>query len=219
MSVMSHNLRFKHPFTWNISGLSWSGTSSFCIQFLQNLDPFCTQPSFDEGIMWCYGEKRAFLSHQLSSAYVVKNIRFQVGVPDNLANAEGKVCLISLDDILNEVYSKEVCHLFTKGTKYRNISVVIITANLFHQGRYCRAITLNAKFLVLLKNVRNNNLFSHLARQVYREESASLYEVYLHATKQCRLFLCWIYLKIRMTYCGSEPTYSQRNIRPKSMLR
>ena len=40
------------------------------------------------------------------------------------------------------------------------------------------------KVLVLLKNVTDKNQFSHLARQVYPEDSGSLYEAYLDATKQ-----------------------------------
>ena len=53
--------------------------------------------------------------------------------------------------------------MFKKGNHHRNISVVLITQNLFHQGCYCRNISLNAKYLVLLKNVRLNNQFMFLA--------------------------------------------------------
>ena len=42
--------------------------------------------------------------------------------------------------------------------------------------------SLNAKYVVLLKNVRDKNRFTHLARQVYPEDSAGLYEAYLNAT-------------------------------------
>ena len=62
-----------------------------------------------------------------------------------------------LDVLLNDVYSKQVCDLFTKGSHQRNISVILLTQNLFHQGRYCRDISLNSKYLVLLKNVRDKN--------------------------------------------------------------
>jgi hypothetical protein len=76
-----------------------------------------------------------------------------------------------------------VCHLFTKGSHHRGISVILITQNLFHQGRYWRDISLNAKYLILLKNVRDKNQFSHLARQLYPENRVSLYEAYLDATR------------------------------------
>jgi hypothetical protein len=53
--------------------------------------------------------------------------------------------MINLDDLLNEVNSKEVCHLLTKVSSHRSINVIIITQNVFHHGRYCRDIFLNAE--------------------------------------------------------------------------
>jgi len=58
------------------------------------------------------------------------------------------------------VYSKDFCDLFTKGSHRRNISVILITQNLFHQGRFCRDISLNAKYSVALKNVRDKVNFN-----------------------------------------------------------
>ena len=43
---------------------------------------------------------------------------------------------------------------------------------------------MNAKYLVLLKNVRDQNQFIFLARQVYPENSTSLYNAYLNATRR-----------------------------------
>jgi hypothetical protein len=111
-------------------------------------------------------------------------VRFHEGVPQNFGNVHGKPCLIILDDLLNEVYSKDVCDLFTKGSHHRNISVILITQNLFHQGRFCRDISLNAKYSVALKNVRDKSQFQYLARQVHPEDSDSLYKAYLDATER-----------------------------------
>jgi hypothetical protein len=68
---------------------------------------------------------------------------------------------------LNEVYSKDVCDLFTKGCHHRNVSVLLITRNIFQQERFCRTISLNTKYTVALKNVRDKNQFLYLARQVH----------------------------------------------------
>jgi len=54
-----------------------------------------------------------------------------------------------MENLLIEVYSRDVCDLFTKGRHHRNISVILITKNLFHQGRFSRDISLNAKYLVV----------------------------------------------------------------------
>ena len=87
-------------------------------------------------------------------------ITYQEELPETYGNAQGDPSLIVLDDLLNEVYSKDVCDLFTKGNHHRNISVLLLTQKIFHQGTNCGDISLNARYLVLLKNVRDKNQFS-----------------------------------------------------------
>jgi len=140
---MIDDLKFKHPFTCILIGPSGSGKSSFCIRFLQNLDALCTERDFDGGVIWCYSEKTAVPSPAVLPKK--RDIRFNEGVPADIGKARGSSCLVIQDDLLNEVYSKQVYDLFTKGSHYRNISVILITQNLFHQGRFCRDISLNAK--------------------------------------------------------------------------
>ena len=101
-------------------------------------------------------------------------IQFHEGSLDNFAKKGNNPFLIILDDLLNEAYSEEVCQLFTKDSHHRNISVILITQNRFHQAKYCRDISLNAKYIVLLKNTRTKNQFTNLACQVYPEDSAGL---------------------------------------------
>jgi len=73
--------------------------------------------------------------HQLPA-----NIRINEGVSEDSGNANGEQCLVILDDLLNDVYSKQVCDLFTRGSHRRNINFIFITLNVFHQGRFCRDI-------------------------------------------------------------------------------
>jgi len=160
---MSDDHKFKHSFTCIIIGPSVSGKSSFCVRFLQNLDALCTERDFDRGVIWCYSGNTALPSPtELSKS----DVNFNEGVPTDFENARGRLCLVILDDLLNDVYSKQVCDLFTKGSHHRKISVILITQNLFHQRHYCRDISLNAKYLVLLKNVRDKKQFMLFACQV-----------------------------------------------------
>ena len=178
---MSDFLKFKHPFTCIISGPIGSGKSSFRVRYLLNLDALCTERDSDGWVIWCYSEKTAVTS---PTELPKRDVHFNEGILTDFENARGRPCLVILDDLLNDVYSKQVCNLFTKGSHHRNISVILITHNLFHQGRYCRDISLNAKYVVLLKNARDKNQFMFLARQVYPENNASLYKAYLDATQR-----------------------------------
>ena len=136
---------------------------------------------FSDGIVWCYSEISAIPYRQLAGT---KHVRFHEGVPTNFNNSGENPCLIILDDLLNTAYSKDVCDLFTKGSHHRNISVILITQNLFHQGKFCRDISLNAKYIVVLKNVRDREQFSHLERQVLPHDSKRHSDAYPNATEE-----------------------------------
>jgi len=134
------NIKFNHPFSGIVSGPSKSGKTSFCIRLLQNLDALCTEREIGGGIIWCYSEKTAVPERQ----QLPSNTIYHEGVPENFVGGSGKPRLVILDDLLNDIYSKQVCSMFKRGRHHRNISVILITQNLFHQVRYCRDISLNA---------------------------------------------------------------------------
>ena len=75
--------------------------------------------------MWCHSENNA-TQH-------LKNISLVKGVPD-FESPEKLPTILVLDDLMDSVYSAKVSELFTKGTHHRNISLVLITQNLFHEG-------------------------------------------------------------------------------------
>jgi hypothetical protein len=75
-----------------------------------------------------------------------------------------------------------VCDLFTKGSHHRNLSVILITQNVFLQTPHCRDIA-ECDIFFCVKNVRDRNQFAYLARQVLPEASASLCEAYPEATQ------------------------------------
>ena len=155
---MSADVRFKHPFTCIIAGSTGSGKSTFCVRFLQNLNSVCTEQRFKGGILWCFSERTSIPTGEFDALNL--NIRYHESVPVGFKNTRGGPCLFILDDLLNDAYSSGlVCDLFTKGSHHRNISVILITQNIFHQSKHCRDISLNDKYLVLLKNVRDRNQF------------------------------------------------------------
>jgi len=177
---MYKHLRFKHPFTCIVAGRTGWGKTSFCIKLTKKLDTVCTESKVKGGFIWCFNEATTVPREQLSK--LGKCIQYQEGLPENFGNAQGEPSLIILDDLLNQIYSKEVCNLFNKGSHHRNISVLLLTQNIFHQGTNCRDISLNAKYLVLLMNVRDKNQFLYLVRQAYPEDSQSLHDSYRDAT-------------------------------------
>ena len=75
----------------------------------------------------------------------MQNVSFIKSVPE-FENPENVLTLIVLDDLTESAYFKKVSELFTKGPHHRNIIVVLITQNLFHEGPSSRDISLNSKY-------------------------------------------------------------------------
>jgi len=109
-----------------------SGKTSLCIRLLQNLAALCTEPEIGGGVIWFYCEKTAVPKRRL----LPSNTTCHVGVPENFGGG-GEQHLVILDDLLNDSIRRKLYELFTRGSYHRNISVILITQNLFHQCRYC----------------------------------------------------------------------------------
>ena len=83
------------------------------------------------------------------------------------------------DQMIYASEDKRIVNLFTRGSHHRNLSVIYIEQNLFHQGKGSRRISLNSHYLVLLKNPREKLKILFLAKQTYPGQTdffSNLYE-------------------------------------------
>ena len=103
-----------------------------------------------------------------NASHHLKSVSFVKDVP-NFENPENVPTLIVVDNLMYSAYSTKVSELFTKGLHHRNINLVLITQNLFHQCPSSRGISLNRKYIVVFKNPRDKTQIVHLARQVNPE--------------------------------------------------
>ena len=151
-----------------IAGPSMSGKSTFLKNLLKQKNTMFNV-AFKK-IIWCYSESNAKPD--------IAGVTFHKGMLTNYSNESNQKILIILDDLMTDAYNSSISELFTKGSHHRNTSVILVTQNLFHQTSQSRNISLNAKYIVLFKNPRDKQQFSHLARQIYPENSRELMRVY-----------------------------------------
>ena len=59
------------------------------------------------------------------------------------------------DQMIYASKDSRIVNLFTLGSHHRNLSVIYIVQNLFHQGKGSRSIKKNGPYLVLFKNPRD----------------------------------------------------------------
>jgi hypothetical protein len=126
-------------------------------------------------IMLCYGEYQMLYE-------TVDGVDFQQGLPDLDKLDPREKHLIILDDLIDES-DQRVASLFMK-SHHRNISVMYIVQNLFHRGKHHRTISLNAHYMVFLKNPRDVSQIMALAHQMYPQRTKYFLEAYTAATAQ-----------------------------------
>ena len=161
-----------HPFTCMVAGPTFSGKSTFVKQLVQERNDRIHLPP--EFVMWCYSEWQPIFEH-------LRDINFHQGLPDLEKFDPNARNLLIIDDLMDKVDGR-VSELFTKGSHHRNISVIYIVQNLFHNAKQHRTISLNTQYMVLFKNPRDSSQIMHLARQMFPNDPAYLQNVYIDAT-------------------------------------
>ena len=102
----------------------------------------------------------------------IPNIEFVKGIPSDLETDSffdiNKRNLIVIDDQMeNAGGDTTIFNLFTRGSHHRNLSVIYIVQNFFHQGKNSRSISLNSDYLVLFKNPRDKLQILTHDKQMY----------------------------------------------------
>ena len=103
---------------------------------------------------------------------MIPTIEFVKGIPESLENdsyldVNIRNLIVIHDQMIEAGKDNRIVNLFTKGSHHRNLSVIYIVQNLFHQGKGKRSISLNSHYLVLFKNPRDKLQILTLAKQMY----------------------------------------------------
>ncbi len=169
-------LQWKHPFTCIVAGPSGSGKTNFVLQLLQNAHNMFTHKP--QVINWYYGE---FQKWMMDPKYT--EIEFVEGLPTDIDVDPQKANVFVIDDLMHET-NEIIAKLFTKGSHHKNISVILLTQNMFHQNKHSRCINLNAHYMVIFKNVRDASQITNLAKQMYPGNVRYLRDSYTEATSK-----------------------------------
>ena len=90
-----------------------------------------------------------------------------------------------VDDLMTEIGdNKQFAELFTIDSRKNNFSLFFITHNLFYQGKYMRTISLNSKYIIIMKNARGKSQLSVLCRDIFPGKHKYLIDSYLEATSK-----------------------------------
>lgn len=166
---------FKHPFTCLLAGPTQSGKSYLIRQILeQNID--LITPQIDR-IIYCFS-----VWNPSFDVIKLKNIELKQGLIDIDEINPDLNNLIIIDDLLKECQDNvAIQSLFTIDSHHKNISVFLLSQNLFPKGKCTRTISLNCHYLIIFNNPRDRSQIYTLARQVFPKKMNFLLESYQDA--------------------------------------
>ena len=177
-------LKLLHPFTCMVVGMTGSGKTVWVQKLMEHAQQ-TIQPS-PQRIVWCYSHCQLAYTSLLQS---IPSIEFVRGIPADLEqdwyfdpNINN---LFVIDDQLEEASNNnQIMNLFTKGSHHRNLSVIYLLQNVFHQGKINRTVSLNCQYLVLFKNPGDKMQIMTLAKQMSPRNTQQFLQTYEDAVKR-----------------------------------
>lgn len=176
----SECLKLRHPFNLIVAGPTSSGKTTLTRDLLSHHLLTTTIKKSKIKVVWCFGQYQALYSKPIDNVEVIYNEGLITA--DQMEQIHADVIVI--DDLMQEVASNEqMVNLFTKQSHHMNISVCFIIQNLFFQSRLMRTISLNAHYLILMRNPRDRLQVVNLGRQILPGQSAYFRSVFEDATR------------------------------------
>ena len=174
--------RLSVPVTVLISGPTGSGKTSFVIRLIKHATDMFEEPP--QNIVWCYGVYQpAYNALQAE----IPGITFVEGLPENINDyfvKEKEPSLCVLDDLMfTGAKSQDVVKVFTEGAHHKRIAICLLVQNLFHGGEFMRTISLNCRYIVLMRNNRDKLQVMNLAKQMFPGNTQFLCQAYEDSMK------------------------------------
>ena len=172
--------RFQHPFSCIVSGGSGSGKTTWVYKLLLNANDIIS-PKIHTVVYFYTQWQGGMFALMLKLKLVHKFIR---GSPtpayiQKMSSAYENVLLI-VDDNMHNI-NADMSELFTT-FRHRNISVVFLTQNLFVQQKEYRTMSLNANYIVIMKNPRDASQIINFAKQFSPHSTRFVTDAFRHAT-------------------------------------
>ena len=171
-----------------LSGATRSGKTYFTHKLLCSLEQTFISPA-PKDILFCYAIYQPLYDKLQAD---VKNLILHQGLPSE-DEIEEWYCekdpnvhkLIVLDDLSHLIVNNQNIELLlTQGSHHKNISVIIITQNLFNNGKYARSQSLNTQYFIIFRNIRDGNQIKCLSRQLFPSTPNKVVLAYEDAIKE-----------------------------------
>ena len=209
-AAIAIDARLKCPFNMLISGPTQSGKTSWVCRLLLNSELLMERPP--QSIHWYSPHLAPPPSLQkCGDGTTTTTLHHHKGLPwtrkrddddDDEYEGDGEKNpeegdVIVIDDFAQETSnSAELTAFLTRNSHHRNISICVLTQNLFWGGKETRTQSLNMHYLVLMRQTRDHRQVRTLGRQLTQTEKE--YRAFLDAYNDATGRDLFSYLMISM---------------------
>lgn len=160
-------LPFSSPTTVLISGGTMCGKTTLTYEIMKPAKGMFKTPP--QKIVLAYGEYQPMFSEMETS---VTGLNLHQGLPTrddfDKWSSDGEPVLLVIDDLINQVTKNEdSLFLFCVAAHHKNITVMLLTQNLYMPGKYARTILLNCQYVILFRNIRDARQIMTFGSQVF----------------------------------------------------
>lgn len=176
------DLRLINGAVFQVVGPSGCGKTHFVSQLLKNANQVFNRHIGK--IYWLVGTDEGEEGTTLNELKQIKSgIQFLKGFEPGWQSKPKSGDVVVIDDLFAESTKEhDFNNMFTKVARHRNVTVIFITQNMFHQGGQHRTRNLNVHYLVLFKNPRDSTIIEYVARQAYPNNKQFLVDAYYDVT-------------------------------------
>ena len=165
--MSSLELHFKHPATNLLSGFTGCRITRFVRRILEErlIEPFPTR------LIWVYGEWQEDYNLVKTSYPEIEVVQ---GYSDDIYDSlkPNDRYLLIFDDRMGEASdTKSLANILTKGSHRRNVTILNLVRNLFDQGKSSRTVSHNSHYIVVFRNLKDQNQFRTMAAQILPKNS------------------------------------------------
>lgn len=183
----TYDVRFQHPASILLAGMSKSGKTTFVMTLIARLEELMSEPRCKQNVVFFAKEPMPKL-HELLKQQRIHAIHHFLPSPDQIremteAYKDRGGSLIIVDDFGAELQA-ETQELFSVVSHHSNCSIIVLVQNLFSPAKGFRTLSLNANYIVVFKNPRDQSQITHLARQVAPTRPSWVVQAFADATKQ-----------------------------------
>lgn len=184
--------RFKTPFNCIISGSSKTGKTTFVYNLLTVRNTIFTKNP--DNVILFFKHEQDIYKQMLELKLVDEVISIDEGFTfDNIIAKvnpykDKNGSLLIIDDAMTDI-GNDFEQLFTNLSHHQNCSVIFLTQNLFYRDKTYRTMSLNSHYFVIMKNPRDKQQISILAKQFCPGNSTYVINSYMDATKYSYSYL------------------------------